>query len=29
MALVLGALVWAGLWLRSPRLRALMPLVQP
>jgi hypothetical protein len=29
MALVLGALVWAGVWLRNPRLRALMPLVQP
>ncbi|MDE2140790.1 MAG: DoxX family protein [Elusimicrobia bacterium] len=25
MAVVVGVIVWAGLWLREPRLRALMP----
>jgi hypothetical protein len=25
IALVMGAIVWGGLWLREPRLRALMP----
>lgn len=28
IALVMGAVVWAGLWLREPRLRALVPLRQ-
>src|SRR4051794_23598898 len=26
VALVMGAVLWAGLWLREPRLRALLPL---
>jgi hypothetical protein len=28
MALVIGLFVWGGLWLRNPRLRALVPLQQ-
>jgi hypothetical protein len=28
MQLLLGVLVWGGLWLRDPRLRALIPLVR-
>ena len=28
MALVIGLFVWSGLWLRNPRLRALVPLLQ-
>jgi hypothetical protein len=28
IALVLGAMLWGGLWLRDPRLRALVPLRQ-
>ena len=28
IALVMGALVWAGIWLRDPRLQALLPLRQ-
>ena len=28
IALVMGAIVWAGLWLRDPRLRTLVPLRQ-
>lgn len=28
MALTIGLLVWGGLWLRNPRLRALVPLLQ-
>jgi DoxX-like family len=29
IALVMGAMVWAGLWLRDPRLRALVPWRRP
>jgi DoxX-like family len=29
IALVMGAIVWGGLWLRDPRLRTLLPLRQP
>lgn len=29
IALVMGAIVWAGLWLRDPQLRMLLPLRQP
>jgi hypothetical protein len=28
IALVMGAILWGGLWLRDPRLRALVPLRQ-
>jgi hypothetical protein len=28
-AIVFGVLVWAGLWCREPRLRALLPLIKP